>query len=345
MYLVFGALLSVYRSGRQVEAELSHPMVWRLVRRIVRRRFPDDPSMHLPAAPMRRHHYLYARNRYLSRPEVLASLGELHRRISADQARELGLLDPKGPGSWTHPRLSRMLRADGKVVAPLYKAKPGDTRVDKTTGEIRVIRHERDARLHFEGDGEAAWGTKFVLVAARGEEVRSRVIIDVERVPEPGQEAAVAMACFTRLAPLVPGAQGVIYDTALRGVHHQVLLRELGLLPVNRVTAAVKGAKSPRRAEGRRVEKTVHIEDKQLTRPDGTKVTVRLFARAGAIGVLQVAVDGKQLFQELPRVRTHRTRDASGRYRWYNDYALPEDQGGGTITVRLQATPRIRSAG
>jgi hypothetical protein len=172
-------------------------------------------------------------------------------------------------------------------------------------------------------------------VAARGEEVRSRLILDVERVPEPGQEAAVAMACFTRLAPLVPGAQGVVYDTALRGVHHQVLLRELGLLPVNRVTAAEKGANAPRRAEGRRVEKTVHIEDKTVTRPNGTKFTVRLFARAGAIGVLRVSVDGDQFFQELLRLRTHRARDKGGRYRWYNDYTLPEDQGGGTITVRL----------
>ncbi|CAN5183073.1 hypothetical protein BH20ACT22_BH20ACT22_20350 [soil metagenome] len=31
----------------------------------------------------------------------------------------------------------------------------------------------------------------------------------------------------------MPGAQGVICDTALRGVHHHKLLPELGLLPVN----------------------------------------------------------------------------------------------------------------
>jgi hypothetical protein len=61
------------------------------------------------------------------------------------------------------------------------------------------------------------------------------------------------MNCFTRLAPLVDGAQGVIYDTALRGIHHQTLLRDLGLLPVNRVAAAKANPKHPRRAE-RRVE-------------------------------------------------------------------------------------------
>ncbi|MDP9222263.1 MAG: hypothetical protein M3P18_00115 [Actinomycetota bacterium] len=132
-------------------------------------------------------------------------------------------MDPDGPGSITHPHLSRMLHADGKVLAPLFKAKPGDVRLDRETGEIRPVRAEADAALHFEGDGGAAWGTKFVLVAARSEV--GRIVVDVEHVHDAGGEARVAMDCFTRLAPLVPGAQGVIYDTALRGVHHQVLLR------------------------------------------------------------------------------------------------------------------------
>jgi hypothetical protein len=70
-----------------------------------------------------------------------------------------------------------------------------------------------------EGDGETAWGTKFVLVAARDENVHGRVILDVAWVPNHGGEARTAMDCFSRLAPLVPGAQGVIYDTALRSVH------------------------------------------------------------------------------------------------------------------------------
>ena len=99
-------------------------------------------------------------------------------------------MDSAGPGSWTHPHLSRMLYADGKVLTPLYRQRPGDTMLDSTTGETRPVRHDPDARLHFEGDGEAAWGTKFVLVAARTKERLARMILDVERVPEPGGEAA-----------------------------------------------------------------------------------------------------------------------------------------------------------
>lgn len=262
MFVLYEALISVYGSARQVEAEIAHPRTWSFIRRQVRRR----QHIRLPLAPMRRHHYLYARNRYLQQPEVLKGLGTLHRNSAARQAREIGLLDPDGPGSFTHPNRDRLVYGDGKVVTPLYRAQPGDTTVDRQTGEIRPLRTEPDASLHFEGTGETAWGTKFVMVAARGEERHARILLDVDFVPKPGGEARTALDCINRLAPEIPGAQAVVYDTAFRGVHHQYLMRELGLLPINRVTAAKAGAKKPRRAD-KRVEKTVHVEDKTVTSP------------------------------------------------------------------------------
>jgi hypothetical protein len=338
MWLAFDALVSVYGSARQVEAELSHPVVWDLIRSLVAERFRGGPSMHLPDQPMRRHHYAYGRDRYLTSPEILEALGEAHRRLAAGQARELRLLSPKARASWTHPSPDRMLHADGKVLTPLFRAKPGDTKVDRSTGEIRDLLAERDASLHFEGTGETAWGTKFVLVAARTEDEHGRIILDVAWVPKAGAEARTAMDCFVRLAPLIPGAQGVIYDTALRGVHHQVLLRDLGLIPLNKVTAARKGASMPRRSEGRREEKTVHVEDKRVRLPGGSVRTVGLYARAGAIGLGELTDTGDLAFIPLARIRTHRTRDGNGRYRWYNDYALPPSCGGGQVTVRLHGS-------
>jgi hypothetical protein len=259
--------------------------------------------------------------------------------VCRQQARELGLVDPSGPGSSTHPHLSRMLYADGKVITPLFKGRLGQTRTDKATGEIKQVRFEPDADLPFEGDGELAYGTKFV-VAARSGEARGRMILDVDWVPDKGGEAKAAMGCFERLAPLVPGAQGVIYDTALRGIHHQTLLRNLGMLPVNRVTAKKKGSKKPRRAEGRRVEKSVHVEDKKVRLPDGTAKAVSLFARGGAIGIAELSDIGEPSFFELKRIRTHRTQDKTGLFRWYNDYLLPERIGGGVVTVRLSRQRR-----
>ena len=338
MFIVFEALLSVYGSARQVEAELAYPLVWQHICTTVRHRYPDRVDLHLPATPMRRHHYLYVRKRALHIPGLLERLAGRHRELATRQAEELGLCDANGPGSWTHPDLSRMIHADGKVIAPLYRAKPGDTRVDKTTREILPRRAERDAGLHFEGTGEAAWGTKFVLVAARTEDPHGRVILDIDWVAKPGGEAATAMSCFERLAPHLPGAQGVIYDTALRGVHHQRLLRDFGWLSINRVAAAKAGAKTPRREEGRRQVKSAHVEDKTIELPDGRTTTVRLYARDGALGIGMLTDTGDMHFTPLQRVRTHRNRDKNGKYRWYNDYVLSDHLGGGTITVRLHGT-------
>lgn len=41
---------------------------------------------------------------------------------------------------------------------------------------------------------------------------------------------------------------------------------------------------------------------------------------------------GEMHFVELQRIRTHRNQGKDGRYRWYNDYRLPD---GDQITVRL----------
>src|SRR3954453_18522463 len=262
-----------------------------------------------PGGPPLRHAARRANRRRAGRADLLCA-----QRIASDLR-----LQPELPGR--HAALQ----------GPAWRPPPGPH--DRRTQEHPL---RADTALHFEGDGNAAWGTKFVLVAARTEHRHGRIILDVEWVPTPGGEARTAVDCFTRLAPHTPGAQGVIYDTALRGVHHQHLMRELGLLSINRVTAAKAGAKKPRRSE-RRVEKNVHIEDKRVTLADGTTRTVRLYASGGALGIAELDDTGAQRFVPIPRIRTHRNRDKSGRYRWYNDYQLPASYDDQVITVRLHA--------
>ena len=342
MWVLFDALLSVYGSGRRVEAELAHPLVWARLRQLIQERFPHDPTRWLPATPMRRHHYLYGRTRYLTDPTILDAIADTHRQLSALQARSVGLLDEAGAGSWTHPDLSRCLYADGKVVTPLFKAQPGEKLINKHTGEIRYPRSEPDASLHIEGTGEGAWGCKFVLVATRDLPTNARFILDAQFVPTSGAEAATAVDMFTRLRPHVHGAQAVIYDTALRGVHHQTLLRDLGLLTVNRVTAAA-GSRKNGGGKGRtREEKSTFVETKTVTTPNGP-VDVKLFAKGGQIGLAELTDTGDTTFVPLERLRTHRTQSQAGTYRWYNDYRLPIEYGAGTVTVRLHGNDEDRA--
>lgn len=200
MVFVYEALISVYGSARQVEAELAHRIVWRLVQRQVAKR----TGLRLRGEPMRRHHYLYLRTRYLTALEVQQTLGDIHRQHAAFAAGRVGLLDPDGPGSWTHPHPTRVLYGDGKVITPLYRAHPGDVRLDKSTGELIPKRCEPDGGLHFEGTGETAWGTKFVLVAARGAGARQRIILDTCFVDRPGAEASTSTEVFARVARTCP---------------------------------------------------------------------------------------------------------------------------------------------
>lgn len=339
MWIFFEAMISVFGSARQAEAELSHHVVWDFVRRVVEELFPGDPSKLLPEQPIRRHHYRYARDRYLIQPEILQGLLEGHRQIAAQQARDIGLMDAGGPGSFSHPNPSRIVHSDGKVITPLTKAKPGDVRVDTATGEIKPLRHEKDAGLHFEGTGETAWGTKFVLTAVRREEVHGRIILDIEWVPKPGGEANVAMECFRRLAPELPGAQGVVYDMALRGVHHQQLLHQLGWIPIVRVTAAsIEGTQKKRH----RREKIAYLTTKRMKVGTGER-ELQLYVRAGAPGIGTLDDRGRLRFEELRRIKTQRAVNKQGRFRWYNKYAIPSSKE--TVTLRLDTTDEDRDRG
>jgi hypothetical protein len=113
-----------------------------------------------------------------------------------------------------------------------------------------------------------------------------------------------------------------------------MLLRDPGIMPINRVTAAKAGSKKARRAKNdQREEKTVHIEDKIV---DGA--AVRLYARGGAVGIGRLTDTGDG-FVEVERIRTQRVQDKVGTYRWYNHYELCD----ATVVMRLHGNEEARS--
>jgi hypothetical protein len=157
MYILFRDLISVFGSARQVEAELGHPEMWSFVCRLVKEIFPNDPSMWLPPDdPMRRYHYRYVKDKYLKDDQVDQAIRDASRREGVETARELGLLNPDGPGSTTHPDRSRLLYGDAKVIPSMYKPRAEDVGVDKRTGDTKQARYDPDAGFHIEGDGKEA---------------------------------------------------------------------------------------------------------------------------------------------------------------------------------------------
>lgn len=74
----------------------------------------------------------------------------------------------------------------------------------------------------------------------------------------------------------------------------------------------------------------MHIEDRVV---DGQ--TIKLYGRAGAIGVLEFNEAGESNFVELKRLRTIRRKNKNGTFAWYNELTLST---GGAILVRLDQT-------
>ncbi len=76
------------------------------------------------------------------------------------------------------------------------------------------------------------------------------------------------------------------------------------------------------------------METKTVRTPTGER-TVKLFARGGQIGLVELTDTGELTFLPLEWIRTHRTRSKAGTCRWYNDYRLPADYDSAVVTVRL----------
>jgi hypothetical protein len=329
IWTLWPVLRDIFGSHRAVERELGRGGWWRDISRDLGRLRPDLPK--LPRKPPRRQDYEYMRDRYLATDEAISRSLEIHTEVSIRQAKEGGNLDPHGGGSFTHPEITRCLYGDGKVITPLYKAKPGTTTVNRKTGEVREVRSDPDARLYTEGGGDTVRGIKFAMVSTRRPE--GRFIVAIEHVGKDRDEAKAALQMLRRAKPHAPGAQAVVWDQILRGVHINTILTEIGLIPV----VGVHAKENPSRGKGRRagtfVPKTVDLDDIEVHMPDGTTRVAHVAACNGAASLKEIVETGEPYYGPLERVRIQRPEDKEG-YRCYGSYRLPEEYGGRLITVR-----------
>jgi hypothetical protein len=286
---------------------------------------------------MRRHHYRYLRDRYLTATDTqLAEIADAFTAHAARLAVAIGLCDPNGDGSLTHPSADRVVAGDGKVLTPRYKTSPQQRgTIDKTTGEVRTKRADPDAGLHVVGGGDQAFGTKYVLLSTRGDGRNQLMILAVDHSPTKarGGEAATALNAFDRVLPLLPGAQAVVYDGALRGTHLHHLLTHHGIITIARVHKAKGGKK-----------RDMYLSEVPVQGADPSTTRVQIHLANGAPHLRQVAVDGTPTLHPLKRSRILRRQDGDG-WRLYGEYTLPVDLGGGSVRLRLDRTAADVSAG
>jgi hypothetical protein len=303
-----------------------------------------DLVPHVGEEPPKIDAWRYARDTYLTDPDLLARLRGVFTESAVAQAREAGLLDPAGPGSLCHPDRSRTVYGDGTVVRPLYRPPTARREVDPVTGKQRTVyldsagqpterptrRFDPDAAEHH-GHSGPVHGSNFVALSIRGDAPGSRVVLAVAAVPRPGQEAATAVETARSLWQVAgSGMQAFVYDGALRGVHIDELMTQCGLVVINKVhritrrrgqdaDGAPNDAHESRKTPGRWHTLGTWTHDT----PDGD-CHHQLAAVDGAVS--EVGLDdagAPAVLARLVRRQVKRPRRSTGRFHFNVAYAIP----------------------
>jgi hypothetical protein len=246
--LAFATMARITRSAVRVETDLLDPDLWGLVRGLMVETIRRE-GLDLPApgrAPPAWHHWRRLRDDHLATDEGLAALNRLHLPLAVDLAHSIGLLNPHGPGSFTHPQPARAVYGDGTDVRPIYSpptairttdedGQPLILYPDPATGALLTVppgRYDPDI-AEYHGHTGSVLGHGYVAWHTRGPATYQRVVLGLDHVDQPGHEAATAVRLLGDVHRAAgDGIQVVIYDGAMRGTHIDQIMTRYGYLTI-----------------------------------------------------------------------------------------------------------------
>lgn len=280
---------------------------WLDLRGLIAAQYPTRPDLFPRREAPRPHHFLHYRNTYLQNEAGKELLRQALRRQGIANAKEFGLFDCAS-GSWQHPCGTQCVLGDGKVVTSASRYLPGDTVIDRLTGEIRRRRIDPDARFHKEGGRRSLKsGHKFTVLSARGADYFQLAILDIAENPA-GSELDAVLPALEALSMELP-IRALIYDGAIRGTHIQRLFRETGILTVAPV--------APKRAASdgvKRVDHELNLGGHRGVRDDGTERDVHVWAVGGKPVEAVLDDSGQRVYLDLERIKLE-PRGSRGKYR------------------------------
>lgn len=298
------ALQRAIGSGNRLDAELGTGGAWPRARDAYNTgadRHGDGQTVapYLPALTTASVRHL---REHLTRDPLLDLLGAALTERSVALAIGIGLLPATG-GSLTHPDPARTIYGDGTIIRPLYRHDtPGRTDPD-------IAQHHNHEGAH--------WGNNLVLLCVRGPQHHRRIILGAARVTDPGREADTAVDLLRAVVPAAGRrVQAVAYDGAFRGVHHNLLMRELGIVVITKVHAAARRGQA-------KIVRTTPL-DTRHHRPNGHRCSHQLVIHDGAICEAGLDAAGElHLSPPLPRKQVRRTRSKRNGYRFAIGITIP----------------------
>lgn len=331
LWVIYLSMISHETSSRAVERFMRQTWVRsRLARACEADGLAGDPAR-LKLVGMRRWQFHHLRERLIQHEPFWAAAQDRFGETAADLARAMGICSDPNAG-YTNPPLSACLIGDGKNIA----AASSHPRVDRETGEIGGRRYDPDARTYTDGKGERVFGHQSALISARNGFPNENLVLAFDAVrPGQGGEAGTAMSLIPDIARRLE-ARALIYDTALRGTHIDMLYvyALLGISPVASKTAASDKTK--------RVPKDAPAGTAQLSTPDGTTYTVNIHTIDGHPHLVDFDAKGKQFLIELNVKKIeHRPRKKGGS----TFYGILETPTGEQVRIRYDTTDEDRANG
>lgn len=303
----------------------------------IRREHLDLP---LPGpTPPAWHHWRRLRDDHLTTDEGLAHLAGLHVPRAVALARSIGLLNPRGPGTLTHPSSTRALYGDGTIVRPIYgpptaiRTLDDDGRTvvlypDPATGALLPQpprRYDPDIAEHH-GHGGPVHGHGYVTWHARGSAMYERVVLALDHIPAPGQEAATAVRLLADVHRAArDGVQVVIYDGALRGTHIDEIMTRYGYLVVaNQPTYTDPNLATTAMVKTGDGQRAPSLPLRIFTHPGSTGLCAHTLAAVnGSVAEIDLDETGDPVVRQfLTRGAVKRARRGDGRYHYNIGYRI-----------------------
>lgn len=309
----YSALSRHFRSANHCDAELRSGL-WDTLRTEAVGVGLADPG----EVPFTYHHYTYWRDRLVGDPENRERLADRFTRTALGHAHALGLLVP-GAGSRTYPSADRTIYGDGTVIRPKWNA---GNRTDPSAAD------------HHRFDG-AINGNNYVTFSARADQPHGRVVLAIDRVPEPGGEAATAVSLIGHILARSPddGIQAVVYDGAFQGAHIDRIMRTTGLVVANKVAAAGRNDNGDILPKRRPLGTHTHE-----VRNGRKTCRHTLHAVDGSIVDVAIADDGTPTdVATVTRKQVKRSRRQDGTYRFHLAVTVPCPNGEFTVWLSPHA--------
>jgi hypothetical protein len=309
--ILFNIVNSVLRSARATERFFLDNAQWRLLREAAEEAWPDHPHRRLSAKGPSRGQFAAFCKLHVKDDDALAEIAEKFEELCVEIAQAMEMCD-SAKGSWTEPAGENMVRSDGTWIPSLYNSF-APTYTDPKTAEIIPTRHDPDAVAY--RDNSQANGNMLVTLIARNPHHNERVILSLDYKPHSNMsDATVATNMALRIFPQLPGMYGFVYDMALHANDYDRLL-SAGLLPISKVQRT-SSSKVP----------VFNLNEHDFTLTDGTKKSIVVQAVDGTPRIELLIGDEMQTVG-LIRVRTTRSSNRTGTYRFYGIWQIPDFPG------------------